>query len=715
MAAPLRSSSWYRVADLKPRLRAHARIHRQRHRGQLWYVLQDRQNGQFHRLSPLAHNIVCLMDGRRTVDEIWEMMGDRYGDDQPTQDETIRLLAQIHAADLLIGGVLPDMAELAHRADKQGRRNLVQTVRNPLAIRIPLVDPDRFLKATAPLARFLFSWWGFAFWLVTIVIGLALAGVHWTALTHNVADRVLSSENIVLLLLVYPVVKALHEIGHGMATARWGGEVHEMGVMLLVLMPVPYVDASASAAFQEKRRRIIVGAAGIMVEMFLAAAAMIAWALVEKGLVRAAAFDVMLIGSASTLLVNGNPLLRFDGYYVLADLIEIPNLGARANAYVLYLLQRYAFGVEHLVSPATSLGEAPWFLAYAVASFFYRLSVTFGIALFIGSRLFVIGVLLALWGLAAGLVLPLVKGANRLLFDPQLRRVRGRAILVSSLSVVILLLLVMAVPAPYATMAQGVVAVPENSTVRVRTDGEAIDVLLGEDRHIEAGTRVATLADPVLAGETAVLEAQTEAYRLRLEAVTSSDLVQANIFREELRRLDGALALNRQRMADLEIVAENSGRLVLPRAADLPGKFVKKGDLLGYVVAQGDPIVRVVVPQSEIDLVRSRTTKVEIRFVGRIDRVVPAVIEREAPAALDELPSLALSKRGGGEIALDPTKTDAPRALESQFHIDLRVAPQEERMNIGERVYVRFDHGAEPIARRLWRASRQLLLRQFGV
>ena len=146
-----------------------------------------------------------------------------------------------------------------------------------------------------------------------------------------------------------------------------------------------------------------------------------------------------------------------------------------------------------------------------------------------------------------------------------------------------------------------------------------------------------------------------------------------------------------------------------------PGKFVKKGDLLGYVVARGDPVVRVVVPQS--DMISSAAGRPRSRSdsVGRIDRVVHAIVEREAPAALDELPSLALSRRGGGDIALDPTKTDAPRALESQFHIDLRVAPQEERMNIGERVFVRFDHGGEPIALRLWRASRQLLLRQLGV
>jgi putative peptide zinc metalloprotease protein len=715
MAGPLRSSSWYRVADLKPRLRAHARIHRQRHRGQLWYVLQDRQNGQFHRLSPLAHNIVCLMDGRRTVSEIWEMMADRYGDDQPTQDETIRLLAQVHAADLLIGDIPPDMSEVAHRAGKHSRRSLVQNIRNPLAIRIPLVDPQRFLTANAPLARLTFSWWGFIVWLAAIAIGLALAGVHWSALTHNVADRVLSSENIVLLLLVYPLVKALHELGHGMATTRWGGEVHEMGVMLLVMMPVPYIDASASAAFQEKRRRIIVGAAGIMVEMFLAAAAMVVWVLVEKGIVRAAAFDVMLIGSASTLLVNGNPLLRFDGYYMLADLIEIPNLGARANRYVFYLFQRYVFGVEGLASPASAPGEAPWLLCYAIASLFYRMSVTFGIALFIASKLFVIGVALALWGLATGVALPIVKGAKFVFGSSQLQRVRRRAIGASAALITILLAAVLVAPVPYATMAQGVVVAPEKSTLRVRTDGEVVSVLPADDVHIDAGTRVATLNDPTLASETAVLEAQAAAYRLRLDAVLTSDQVQANIFREELRRIESALALNRKRMEDLVVVAENTGRLIIPRAADLPGKFVKKGDVLGYVIAEGDPLVRVVAQQADIDLVRRRTTKVEVRFVDRVDSVIPAVVEREAPAALDELPSLALSKRGGGDIALDPTKTDAPRALETQFQIELRVAPQEARMNIGERVYVRFDHGAEPVAWRLWRSLRQLLLRQFGV
>src|SRR6185503_545443 len=128
-------------------------------------------------------------------------------------------------------------------------------------------------------------------------------------------------------------------------------------IMLLVLSPVPYVDASSAWAFQDKRKRMMVGAAGIAVELFLGSLALFVWLAVEPGAVRAVAYNVMLISGVSTLLFNGNPLLRFDGYYVLADAIEIPNLGTRANRYLGYLFQRYVLGVPDAESPAQSAGE----------------------------------------------------------------------------------------------------------------------------------------------------------------------------------------------------------------------------------------------------------------------------------------------------------------------------------------------------------------------
>ena len=144
-----------------------------------------------------------------------------------------------------------------------------------------------------------------------------------------------------------------------------------MGVMLLVFTPVPYVDATASTAFSDKYRRMVVAGAGIMVELLLAAVAMWAWAGLAPGLARDAAFDVMLIGAGSTLLFNGNPLLRFDGYHVLADAVEIPNLGIRSNRYLLYLGQRWLLGLRDVRSPVTTPGERPWLIVYGIASAIY--------------------------------------------------------------------------------------------------------------------------------------------------------------------------------------------------------------------------------------------------------------------------------------------------------------------------------------------------------
>src|SRR5262249_7717822 len=150
--------------------------------------------------------------------------------------------------------------------------------------------------ATLPFVRPLFTWAGFAAWLALVAVGLVLALLHWPELTSNAADRVLATENVILLLGVYPLMKALHELGHAYATKVWGGEVHEVGALLLVFIPVPYVDASASAAFRRKRQRVVVGAAGIIVELALAAIAMIVWVQASPGLGRAIAFNVILIG-----------------------------------------------------------------------------------------------------------------------------------------------------------------------------------------------------------------------------------------------------------------------------------------------------------------------------------------------------------------------------------------------------------------------------------
>ena len=244
MAEELLSPSWYRVADLRPRLRSHARIHRHEYRGERWYVLEDRISRRTHRFNPVAYYVIGLMDGRRTMQEIWDAAVARFGDDAPSQEDLIRLMGQLHLADVLQCEVSPDVDELLRRSRRMAQRKTLATLLSPLAIRIPLLDPDRMLDRWLPWYRPLFGPFGLLLWLTVVGIGLMLMVQHWNDLTQDISDRILAPENLVIMLLVFPLLKAIHEFGHACAVKAWGGEVHEMGIMLLVLMPVPYVDAS---------------------------------------------------------------------------------------------------------------------------------------------------------------------------------------------------------------------------------------------------------------------------------------------------------------------------------------------------------------------------------------------------------------------------------------------------------------------------------------
>lgn len=715
MSDALLSPSWYRVASLKPRIRAHAEIHRHAYRGAVWFVLQDHAAGRSHRFSPAAHHVVGLMNGDRTVQEIWDATSLHLGDDAPTQEEVIRLLGQLHAADALLCDVPPDSMEVFRRYQRQERAEWKRRLWTPLALRFPLWDPDRFLDRTLSAVQPLFGWIGLLVWLAVVGTGAVLAVSHWTDLTENVVDRVLAPQNLFLLWLVYPAVKALHELGHAYATKQWGGEVHEIGIMLLVLTPVPYVDATAAWGFRDKRKRVVVGAAGIAVELFLGALALFVWLNVEPGAVRAVAYNVMLISGVSTLLFNGNPLLRFDGYYVLSDAIEIPNLGTRANKYLGYLAQRYLFGVSDADSPAESRGERIWMVVYGIASFCYRVFIMFVIILFIAGKFFTIGVLLAIWAVATQVVMPVAKQIAFLANSPSIRRQRGRAVATSALIVLGVLGLLFVVPAPSWTRAEGVVWVPEEAQVRAGTDGFVERLLAPVDGAVVSGQPLIEAEDPLLPTQVAVLKAQLAELQAKYDALLMEDRVQAALVREEMIAVTAALERTREREAELTLRSSASGRFIVPNAADLPGRFVTKGQLVGYVVEPKELTVRVAVGQDDIAQVRERIREVEVMLAGWGAEPMQAKVRREVPGGSMQLPTAALGSAGGGPFAVDPRDRQGVTTLARVFQIELALPAEVRSSYLGARVFVRFDHGFEPVGFQLYRAFRRLLLRTFDV
>jgi putative peptide zinc metalloprotease protein len=714
MSFDLLSSSWYRVADLRPRLRSHVRIHRHHYRGELWYVLEDRVSRRMHRFNPVAHYLIGLMDGRRTVQEIWDAAIDRFGDDAPTQDEAIRLLGQLHAAEVLQSEVTPDVAELLRRARKGKPRTWIQNLRSPLAVRIPLFDPDRFLERWLSWYQPLFGWGGFVLWCAVVGWGAYAAAANWDALSEDFASRVLAPQNLLLMWLIFPVLKLFHEFGHACATKAWGGEVHEMGIMFLVLMPIPYVDASSATAFRKTHRRVLVGAAGMVVELFIASVALFLWLEAQPGLFRSVLYNIMLIAGISTVLFNANPLLRFDGYYILGDLLQIQNLRQRGQQYVAHLAETRLFGLKQAEFDA-SRSEKRWFVFFTVASFLYRVFIMLVIAVFIAREYMIIGVLLALWALATAFVLPLAKGIGYLLFHARLRRNRLRAVATTSAIIGALGALLFALPVPHWTRAEGVIWMPQDAQVRAGADGFVRHIVAAPGSVVARGSPLIVVENPELEPRIRILEAQLRLLEARAQAQRVADRVRYELTLEEIAATRHELEHTRRLYRDLTVLSPTRGTFVLSMPPqDLPGRFVRKGQEIGYVVPAGTVSARVLVSQDDIDLVRTDTSAVRVKLAGRLYETFPAELRREVPAASNRLGNLALSSAGGGAAPLDPQNAEEPRTLNTWFEFELAL-PATHAFVLGEHVYARFEHAREPLAGRIQRSIRQLFLKEFAV
>lgn len=714
MARSVFSQSWHNVANLRPRILSHTRIYSQVYRGQHWYIVQDPTGSRYHRLTPQAHALVSRMDGTRTIQQLWDGACAAGGDDLPTQDEVVELLMQLHAQDLLHCDVTPDSAELLERYRKNRNKKWKQSLLNPMSIRIPLLDPDAFLTYWRNRIAWLFGRLGLILWLAVVIPAMFLAGQHWNELTENLSDRVLSGSNLLLMALIFPIIKALHELGHGFATKVWGGAVHEMGVMLLVFAPLPYVEASASSAFRSKYQRAVVGAAGMLVEVFLASVAMYVWLWVEPGLVRAIAFNTMLIAGISTVIVNGNPLLRYDGYYILADLIEIPNLAQRGQRYLTYLCDRYLFGAREIEPPRETPAEKRWLVGYTILSWFYRMFVMITIILFVATQFFFIGVLLAIWGAITLLVIPIGKGIKHILTSPPLQRHRGRAVKVTAGAVLLTSLSASAIPLPLHTQAEGVVWLPDQAQIRSGTNGFFQQWLVAPGSRVRRGTPLLVMTNPELAAEMKAAQAKVSEAEVRYRVDQFENPAEAAVTLQQLEHERRALDRIKEKYSRLVVRSGADGVLTVADASDMQGRYYKKGELLGYVLEREQLIARVAVTQDDIDLVRSHLSMTELRFAEAAIQIYPVTLLREVPSGLDQLPSSALSLQGGGKIPVDPQDPEGLKTLERVFLFDVSL-PEKVASAFGGRVHVRFTHQSEPLVTQAFRRIRQLFLSHFHV
>ena len=715
MTNELISRHWYRVASLKPRLHDQVEIHRHDYRDQIWYLLENTTTGRSHRFNPAAYQFIGMMNGERSVQYIYEQIIDKYQEHAPGQEEIIDLMSKLYESDLLKSGAQTDPDEMFERQSKQRSNKLKQRFANPVALRFALWDPEDFLNRHFHKVKWIFSKRIGLIWLLLMIYTAVEAVQHWPQINHHFGINALSPYNLLLIFLLYPPIKFMHELGHAFSAKLEGGEVHEMGINFLLFMPVPYVNVSAATHFRSRYKRILVSAAGIIVESFLAALGLLLFLAAQPGLVQNIGFNIFLIGGVSSLFFNGNPLLKYDGYYILADTIGIPNLFQRSANYWQYLFRRYLFGMRDAVSPVSAPGEASWFVVYSLLSLVYRLGILWFIISIVTEKFFYLGVVLAIWLISLQILRPLYKAVCYLLTSPALQTKRHRALTASSLIMLTLVAVIGFLPIPSYTLSEGVVWQPDEVRLRAAHDGFVEAIMVENNQSVTVGTPLLALHDPFLQSEVRIAQARVRELEARYRASRANNHFQAGIVKEELRVAESELRFIREKSSAMSVDAFKNGELVLLEADDLPGRFLRKGDLLGYILDDEQPTVRMVVTQDHIGQLRQQVTDIKIRFASEPGRDFNAEILRQAPEATNRLPSAALATTGGGQLIATTDSENQLKSQEKVFLVDLMPDFQGHQIPLGTRAYVRVSHGSEALASQWYRRLRQVFLRQFNV
>ncbi len=679
-------------------------------------MARDGASNKFFRLHPAAYRFMGLLDGRRTVAEAWRASNEQLGDEAVTQSEAVEVLGRLYAANLLAADLTADAEGLFQRYRRRRGREVGGKLANLLSLRIPLGDPDGLLTRVTAAVGAVFSPAGLVAWLAVLAAGVAVLWGRGGELADE-GRRMMDARNWAagagLMYVAFVLAKGLHELAHGVACKRLGrrgggGEVHEAGILLLVLAPMPYVDVTSAWALRRRRHRIVVAAAGMMAELALAAAAAFVWvhtagADTSSGrTLHVLAFDVIVVASAATVAFNANPLLRLDGYYILSDLLEIPNLSERSRQYVYWLVKRLAWGVRQAASPANSAGEAAWLAAYAVASTAFRVWICVKVLLFLIGQVPALGLVLSASAVVAWVLVPAGKLAHYLLADAELDRTRVRAVVSTAAAAAVLAATLGAVPAPDGWTVEGTVqpvrldyvhAAGDGFVEAVLPSGTAVD---GRDGNapplVRTGNRDLETEVKGLACEREVLLAR----RRLAESMAGADrryVAVAQVLQRDLDDLDGQEELLRAELASLALRPGGAGTWICPNADGLPGSYLRRGRQVGMVASLDDVVIRVQPSQ---------------RLAGML------LAEGGAAVRL----RTSDGREGAGKwrlVAVEGTKGNGEKTA-PEFRLEVVAEDAVMFDNLpGRKVAVQLRMSPKPLAAQWWRSIRQTLQERLGV
>jgi putative peptide zinc metalloprotease protein len=718
-------------------LRARPDLTARRHRyhGRTFWVVKEPIGLNYFRFHEEEYAILQMLDGRTSLEEIKDQFEQQFQPQKITYHDLLQFVGMLHRSGLVISEAGGQGRQLVKRRGEKKWREWMGKLANVFALRFRGVDPERFLNWLYKYAGWFFTWPVVVCVLLFGLSALSLVIVNFDVFSSRLPafHEFFGPKNWFWLGITMAVVKVLHEFGHGLSCKHFGGECHELGAMLLVFTPALYCNVSDSWMLPNKWHRAAIGAAGMYVELFLASIATFLWWFSAPGLMNHICLSVMFICSVSTVIFNGNPLLRFDGYYILMDLLEIPNLRQKSSEVLKRYMKEYCLGLEQPENPFLPQGNRWLFAVYTVAAVAYRWLVTFSILLFLNKvfepyGLKVIGQAIAVAGLV-GLVVQPIWSLWKFLYTPgSLTKVKMNRVFATIGVLAAALVFVLFVPLPFSVKCVFEVQPRGGKQVFAGVAGELKEIKARPGDTVQQGDVILVLDNPKLRWELQSLrgrrdeaaQALADLRRAQFSDAAAVDQVEQAV--ETLASAEKQLADKQAEVDRLTLRAPRDGVIIpVPQKVDksaqaegrLPGwsgsPFDEKNfsawfqptDLLCQVGDPKDLEAVLIIDQTYIGLVKPDHA-VRILLEAQTGRAFDTKVGEISPSEM-KLVSPAMGTPQGGRLEAKSDPSGMMKPLSTSFQARAPLGDAVDAAQVGMQGQARIYTGWQSVRARLYR------------
>lgn len=732
VADSLLSSSGRRLAL---RMRPDLVATRHKYQGRSYWIVKDPVGLHYFRFQEEEFAILQMLDGEASLDDIKDQFEAEFPPQKIRLEELGHFVGMLHRSGLVLSDSPGQGVQLKKRRDERSRQEWMQRLSNILSLRFRGINPEKLLEWMHPKLSWMYSRTA-----VFCCMFLALSAATLVAVKFDEFQAKLPTfhqfftvQNAFWLMVVLGVTKVIHEFGHGLTCKHFGGECHEMGVMLLVLTPCLYCNVSDSWMLPNKWQRAAIGVGGMYIEVVIASIATFIWWFTQEGLLHNLCLSTMFICSVSTVVFNGNPLLRYDGYYILSDIAEIPNLSQKATSVLGRTMGKVCLGLDIPDDPFLPRRNRFFFGLYAVAAAAYRWVVVFSILFFLNEffkpyGLQVIGQIIGSMSLYGLLVYPLWRLAKYFWVPGRTDLVDRTRMWISVGVVVALLAAVAFVPLPHRVYGTFELQPHDAGKVYVEVPGQLEKVYVHPGDKVKKGQKIASLASIDLALSISELTSKRDQLKAQLTSLHSQRFqdptagMQIPETKKTLAAVEEQLTEKQRDFERLQLVAPVDGTVLPP--PDTPEKPTPENELggwsgtpfeprnLGATLDQstlfcevGDPRsleALVVIEQSDIEFLRPHQT-VDIKLDELPFNTLRSEVQEIATENLKVSPR-HLSNKAQGEL---PTKTDeagVERPITTSYQV--RVFPLDDSSGLlrtGLRGRAKIYAPWESLGTRLWR------------